>query len=81
MNVTYPIRSREQHPNHWSRPMRGCFTLRIKKTRLQATGRGPDDHLPSIKIHFGTIGTETDASIDANQGTGITQIAIAGGTG
>jgi hypothetical protein len=81
MNVTYPMRSREQHPDHWSRPMRGRFAFRVKKARLQATDRGPDGHLTIIRNHLGAIGTRTAASIDAYLGTGIIQIAIAGSTG
>jgi hypothetical protein len=81
MNVTYPICSRELHPDHWLRPVRGRFAFRVKKTRLQATARGPDAHLTVIENHLGAIGTTTVATIDAYLRTGIIQIAIAGGTG
>lgn len=79
MNLLYSMCSRQQH--HWSRPMRGHFAFRIKKARSQATGRDPSGHLTIIQARLGAVGTRTVASIDAYLGTGIIQIAIAGGAG
>lgn len=77
MNVTYLISSREQHSDHWSRPMGRRVVSCIKKARSQATGRGPGGHLTTIRNQLGVINTRTAAAIDAYQGTSTIQIAIA----